>query len=105
MGNSNGLKRDFNQLQQRRFRAAKLFHRGFSKSAVAQRLGVSAQSTSRWYTAWQAAGIAGLKKAGRAGRKSRLDSDQIHRLEHALLHGPKFSVTKLPCGRQHGWWI
>lgn len=89
MGNSKGLKRDFNQLQQRRFRAAKLFDRGGSQSEVARRLGVSAQSASRWYATWQAAGLDGLKKVGRAGRKSRLDADQIHQLEQALLQGPQ----------------
>ena len=96
MGNSKGLKRDFNQLQQRRYRAAKLFERGYSKSEVAQRLSVSAQSTSRWYAAWQADGIDGLKKAGRAGRKSRLDSDQIHQLEQALLQGPQVLGYETP---------
>lgn len=89
MEHSRGLKRDFNQLQQRRFRAAKLFDRGCGKSEVARRLGVSAQSTSRWYALWQTHGIDGLKKAGRAGRKPRLNSEQVHQLEEALLQGPQ----------------
>lgn len=89
MGNSKGLQRDFDQLQQRRFRAARLFDRGCGKSEVARLLGVSAQSTGRWYSAWQAHGTAGLKKAGRAGRKPRLNSVQLHQLEQALRQGPQ----------------
>jgi transposase len=89
MGHSKGLKRDFDQLQQRRFRAARFFDRGFGKSEVARRLGVSAQSAGRWYAAWQAHGTAGLKKAGRAGRKPRLNSAQLHQLEQALCQGPQ----------------
>ena len=89
MGNPKGVKRDFGQLQQRRFRAAKLFASGFGKAAVARRLGVSAQSSGRWYAAWQAQGTDGLKKAGRAGRKPRLDPDQLQQLERALRQGPQ----------------
>jgi transposase len=84
-----GLKRDFDQLQQRRFRAAKLFARGLSKADVARRLGVSAQSTGRWYALWQTQGTEGLRKAGRAGRKARLDSTQLQQLEAALHQGPQ----------------
>ncbi len=96
MGNAKGVKRNFAKLQNRRFRAAKLFDRGYSKSEVAQRLGVSAQSTSRWHAAWQATGINGLKQAGRAGRMPRLDSNQIHQLEKALLQGPQALGYKTP---------
>jgi transposase len=89
MGNLKGVKRDFDQLQQRRFRAAKLFARGLGKAAVARRLGVSAQSTGRWFAAWQSQGAQGLKKAGRAGRKHRLNAAQLHQLEQALRQGPQ----------------
>jgi transposase len=89
MGNLKGMKRDFDQLQRRRLRAAKLFDRGLVKAEVARRLGVSAQSAGRWYRAWQAQGTDGLKKAGRAGRKPRLDSRQLERIEQALRQGPE----------------
>jgi transposase len=84
-----GLKRDFDQLQRRRLRAARLFDRGWRKSEVARHVGVSAQSVGRWYAAWQAGGADGLKKAGRAGRKPRLGADQMEQIEHALRQGPQ----------------
>ena len=96
MGNAKGVKRDFAKLQNRRFRAANLFDRGYSKSEGAQRFGVSAQSTSRWYAAWQANGNNALKQAGRAGRMPRLNSNQIHQLEQALLQGPQAIGYKTP---------
>jgi transposase len=84
-----GLKRNFDQLQQRRFRAAKLFSRGLTKAEVAHRLEVSAQSAGRWHALWEARGVEGLRKAGRAGRKPRLDADQLQELEVALRQGPR----------------
>lgn len=84
-----GVKRDFDRLQQRRFRAAKLFARGLSKAEVSRRLGVSAQSAGRWHALWQTRGIAGLRKAGRAGRKPRLVSSQLREIEVTLRRGPQ----------------
>ncbi len=89
MGHLKGVKRDFDQLQQRRFAAAKLFDRGLGQAEVARRLGVSAQSTSRWYATWQRQGATGLNKAGRAGRKPRLSPTQIQQIEAALHQGPQ----------------
>ena len=89
MGHLKGVTRDFNQLQQRRFRAAKLFARGLNKAEVARRLGISAQSAGRWHVLWQVQGIEGLRKAGRAGRKPRLDSKQLQEIEVALRQGPQ----------------
>src|SRR5271165_2145242 len=86
---SKGLKRDCDQLQRRRLRAARLFDRGWRKIEVARHVGVSAQSVGRWYAAWQARGTDGLKKAGRAGRKPRLGADQMELIEHALRQGPQ----------------
>ena len=70
-------------------RAARLFERGWRKAQVARDVGVSAQSVGRWYAAWQAQGTDGLRKAGRAGRKPRLDADQLEQIEHALREGPQ----------------
>jgi transposase len=84
-----GLKRDFDQLQRRRLRAARLFDRGWRKIEVARHVGVSAQSVGRWYATWQAGGTDGLKKAGRAGRKPRLGADQMEQIEQALREGPQ----------------
>ena len=97
MGNPKGVKRDFVALEQRRLKAAKLFGKGLSRAEVARQLGVAFESANRWYRAWQSGGSVGLKKAGRAGRKPRLDPFQVLELEAALQRGPEAFgyVTKL----------
>ena len=72
MGNPAGVKRDFAALERRRFQAARLLAKGWSQAEVARRVGVHRQSVSRWVRRLAEAGRAGLKKAGRAGRKPRL---------------------------------
>jgi transposase len=69
-------------------RAADLFGRGRRPAEVARELGVSIQSASEWYRRWSAGGRKALRAAGRAGRLSRLDADQLARVEEALLQGP-----------------
>jgi len=49
---------------------------------------VSRETASRWYEAWRTHGAAGLRGAGRAGRKPRLDAAALQRLEVALVRGP-----------------
>lgn len=80
-------KRDFNALQKRRMRAANMLRRGHSQAAVAQKLGVSRQSVSRWAAAIATDGDAGLRKAGRAGRLPRLDDAQRALLVEKLKAG------------------
>ena len=89
MGNPKGIKRDFAALEKRRLRAAKLFERGLSQAEVARQTNVSRESARRWYCDWQSRGKAGLKKAGRAGRKPRLQSDQLQDLRQGLKQGPE----------------
>jgi transposase len=89
MGNPKGVKRDFDQLEQRRLEAARLFDQGLSAAEVARRLGVHRQSTSRWQRDWQGRGVAALKQAGRAGRKPRLNPQQAAELESQLKAGPQ----------------
>lgn len=81
-------KRDFEALEKRRLKAARLFGQGKSQAEVMRALGVSRQSVSRWHRAWQREGEAGLKGAGRAGRKPKLTSAQLAQVEQALLQGP-----------------
>ncbi len=69
-------------------RAAELFRRGRRPAEVARELGVSVQSASEWYRRWSAGGKKALRGAGRAGRRPRLDADQLARVEEALLQGP-----------------
>jgi transposase len=69
--------------------AAKLLKQGVSQSEVARRLGVHRQSVIRWARQLTQSGRAGLKKAGRAGRKPRLSGTQLKQIEHALKRGPE----------------
>lgn len=89
MGNPKGVKRDFAALERRRFQAAKLFEEGLSQAEVARRSGVSRESTRRWYKDWQSQGKTGLRKAGRAGRKPRLNPAQLNALRRGLTEGPE----------------
>jgi hypothetical protein len=50
---------------------------------------VHRQSVSRWQHQLKQQGLAGLRKAGRAGRRPKLSSDQLLELESELLKGPK----------------
>lgn len=81
-------RREFEALEKRRMKAARLFGEGRSQAEVVRALGVSRQSVSRWYRAWQREGKPALKGAGRAGRKPKLTPAQLGQVEQALLRGP-----------------
>lgn len=89
MGNPKGVERDFDELERRRLKAARLFDRGLRQGEVARRLGVHRQSVSRWHQTWKKQGTKALCKAARAGRKSRLQSDQLEQLRQGLKEGPE----------------
>ncbi len=89
MGNPAGVKRNFDALQKRRMKAAKLLMTGVHEAEVARRLGVHRQSVNRWSRQLSEAGIAGLKKAGRAGRKPRLTTLDREKIKEALKRGPE----------------
>jgi len=89
MGNPRGVERDFDDLERRRLKAARLFGRGLSQSEVSRRLGVHRQSVSRWHRAWRERGTKGLLKAGRAGRRPRLLPCQLEQLRRGLKAGPE----------------
>jgi transposase len=76
-------------MEARRLQAARLFARGESQVAVAKALGVTRVSAHHWFHVWKAQGRAGLKGAGRAGRKPRLDAAQLAGVERALRNGPR----------------
>ena len=82
-------RRDFEGMERRRKRAARLFERGVTQADVARELAVSRQSVSRWYAEWQAGGTKALKAAGRAGRMPRLTAGQLRRVDQALRKGPR----------------
>ena len=89
MGFPAGVGRDFEALERRRMRAGSLLAKGLSQSEVARRVGAHRQSVSKWAAELQAKGRAGLKKAGRAGRKPRLSAEQINQIEGGLKRGPQ----------------
>ena len=81
-------RRDFEALERRRLQAARLFAKGKSQAKVAKGLGVTAQSSRRWYQVWKENGEEGLKAAGRAGRKPKVTPAQLAQVDQALLRGP-----------------
>ena len=89
MGNPAGVKRDFEALEKRRMKAARLLEKGIHEAEVARRVGVHRQSVNRWAKQLEENGRIALKKAGRAGRKPRLSEEQLKRIESALKAGPE----------------
>jgi transposase len=81
-------RRDFEALEERRKKAARLFARGRSQADVARELEVSRQSASRWYAEWSTKGTGALSKAGRAGRLAKLSPAQLRRVAAELEKGP-----------------
>ena len=69
--------------------AARLLEKGYSQSEVARRVGAHRQSVSKWAAELQEKGRAGLKKAGRAGRKPRLSTEDLAKIEQGLKRGPE----------------
>jgi len=82
-------RRDFAGMEQRRLAAAALFKQGVAQAEVARQLGVSRQAVSVWFAAWKKRGKKALASVGRAGRKPRLTSSQLKKVEAALLKGPR----------------
>jgi transposase len=77
-------------MAQRRKRAARLFAAGkLILARIAYELQVSRQSVSRWYEQWKRGGSGALRGAGRAGRKPKLEPQQLQRVEEALRRGAK----------------
>jgi transposase len=66
-----------------------MFGRGKRQVDVVTKLGVSAQTASRWYQAWVVGGRAALAGAGRAGRVRRLSDAQLGEVQAALAKGPR----------------
>ena len=69
--------------------AARLLEKGYSQSEVARRVGAHRQSVSQWARQLEQGGRRALKKAGRAGRKPRLGSEDLRRIERSLKRGPQ----------------
>ena len=89
MGNPAGVRRDFEELEKRRFEAIRLWESGLNQSEVARRIKVVRQTVVRWVAQYREHGKAALRKAGRAGRKPKLTQKDRQRLEELLLRGPE----------------
>ena len=89
MGNPAGVRRDFDALEKRRFQAIRLWERGQNQSEIARQLRVVRQAVARWVQQYRVQGKSALQKAGRAGRKPRLNEKQRHQLKKLLLAGPE----------------
>lgn len=56
---------------------------------IARQLKASRQSVSRWYVEWRRGGVKALQGAGRAGRKPKLDGEDLKRIDKALRQGAR----------------
>jgi transposase len=74
-------------MERRRMRAVDLFEQGVIPAEIARQVGVSHQIVSDWRTVWRQAGRDGLRAAGRAGRRPKLNSEQLAEVEAALSAG------------------
>ena len=81
-------KRDHQEMERRRGRAAKMFEKGYPAPDVAKRLGVARQVGYRWKQAWVEGGKAALASKGQAGRKPKLSAAHARQVVDALLEGP-----------------
>lgn len=89
MGNPRGIKRDFEALERRRFKAVELFKKKKGQAEVARLLGVPRQTVHRWYWAWRENGSQALKKAATVGRKRRVTRKEETIIVQALRDGPE----------------
>lgn len=80
-------KKRLQKLRKRRFKALALFRKGERQASVAHSLKVSRQSVSRWYHDWRSGDAKALRGATRAGRKRRLQQNQLALVERELLRG------------------
>src|SRR3989442_495979 len=76
MGNPAGVRRDFQALEQRRLRAARLLKKGVHQSEVARQVGAHRQSVSRWAQQLEAEALAGVKKKAKNGGRTIVFVDE-----------------------------
>ena len=86
------------QLERRRRRALELLKRGLLQSAVAEQLGCSESSVSRWRHTYEREGRQGLASKPIPGRPPKLAQGQRQRLLRLLVKGP------LACGYRTDLW-
>jgi transposase len=77
------------ELERRRREAVGLWKQGMTQAAVAEALGTSEASVSRWKKAWQADGPQALAAKPHPGKPPRLTPPQRRRLGQLLREGPR----------------
>ena len=77
---------DLQWLERRRVQAGEVFAQGKTRAELAGELGVSAQTTSRWYARWRDGGTAGMRTA-RHGKPARLGPAELARVRRVLERG------------------
>ena len=73
------------KLEQRRFKAAKLFTKGINLAEITRQLKVDPSNVSRWHQEWKKHGILGLKSKGKPGPESKLTENDLKNIKIALL--------------------
>jgi transposase len=82
-------KKRLERLRRRREAAVRLFEQGERQATVAHMLRASRQSVSEWWLAWRAGDTKKLKGATEAGRKPRVQAEQLKLVERELLRGAR----------------
>ncbi|MBI4587058.1 MAG: transposase [Planctomycetes bacterium] len=77
------------ELRKRRRKAARLFKKEVKQADIARILNVSRQSVSQWHKQWRRGGEKALKGSERLGRRPRLSSTQLKRLDQELRMGAR----------------
>jgi transposase len=91
-------RRDFDQLEVRRKKAAQLFSKGYRKAHIAAELGVTRGAVGKWHKAFLKYGIKGLAKAPSVGRKRSIGPSEQKWLSNTLLKGA------IACGYSTDLW-
>lgn len=103
MGNPAGVRRDFDALEKRRRYAVQLVTvENLTQKEVSRRLNVARQTVGRWIRDYADRGEEALAKAGRAGRKPLLMSEQRERIIELLQEGPRrlgYGTSVWTCSR------
>ena len=81
-------KRDYQRMEERRLKGARLLAEGVSQAEVARQLGVKRQSVHEWAKVMAAQGEKGLARVP-TGRKPRLNAVQLAQLAEHLQNGPQ----------------
>jgi hypothetical protein len=89
---------DLEWLERRRLQAAELFAQGKTKAEIASELGVSAQTTGRWYARWRDGGVAAMRTA-RQGKPAQLSSGGLAKIRGLLDAGRWWRGSTTTCGR------